>query len=293
MPVVFAAIAPHGFPIIPELSEDAEGGLATRAAMEELGRRCASAKPDAIVLAGPHGVRVNGTISLADVARAAGVLRWKDQTVEMNIPIDGPLTDQIAASARSRGVPVSLVGYAGNRRHQSVLPLDWGAITPLWFLGHGRNLVGKGDVLADPPDEDVGPPAVLITPSRELSRESMIEFGRALADAFQQNDKRIAFVASCDWAHTHRADGPYGFHQAAAEVDAIVLDAVRQHDLASLVSLDPGLVQNGAIDGLWQTLMLAGLLEQVPSRGELLSYEAPSYYGMLVAAYEPISAARH
>ena len=32
--------------------------------------------------------------------------------------------------------------------------------------------------------------------------------------------------------------------------------------------------------------MLGGLLERVPMRHDLLAYEAPSYYGMLVAAYE-------
>ena len=37
MSLVFAAMAPHGFPVIPDLSEDAEGGLKTRAAMEEMG----------------------------------------------------------------------------------------------------------------------------------------------------------------------------------------------------------------------------------------------------------------
>ena len=41
MPFMFAAIAPHGFPLIPDLSEDADGALATRAAMDELGRRAA------------------------------------------------------------------------------------------------------------------------------------------------------------------------------------------------------------------------------------------------------------
>ena len=74
MPVVFGCIAPHGFPIIPDLSDDAEGALATREAMHELGRRCAAAQPDVLVVAGPHGVRVNGAICLADVARGAAML---------------------------------------------------------------------------------------------------------------------------------------------------------------------------------------------------------------------------
>src|SRR5215216_7261747 len=167
MPLVFAAIAPHGFPLIPDLSDDADGALATRAAMEELGQRAAATGVEALVIAGPHGVRVDGAVSLADVARAAGRLAWQERAVELNVPVDGPLTDAIAATARSRGIPIAMVGYAGNRRDQSVLPLDWGVLTPLWFLGHGRNMPGHGDVIADPPAADIGPPAAIVTPSRK------------------------------------------------------------------------------------------------------------------------------
>lgn len=287
MPIVFAAIAPHGFPIIPDLSDDAEGGLATRDAMLELGRRCRAAAPDVIVIAGPHGVRVDGAICLADVARGAGTLRWEGRKVEMNVPVDAAMTDAVAAAARARDVPVAMAGYAGNRRNQSVLPIDWGVITPLWFLGHDRNMVGHGEVLAPAPAEDIGPPVVIVTPSRSLPRETMVTFGRAVADAATGTERKVAFVASCDWAHTHIEDGPYGFHPAADEVDALVVAAVRDNDPKRLATLSEQQVQDAAIDGLWQTLMLAGLMESVPMRVELLSYEAPRYYGMLVAAYVP------
>jgi aromatic ring-opening dioxygenase LigB subunit len=286
MPIVFAAIAPHGFPIIPELSDDADGALATRAAMVELGQRCREARPDTIVVAGPHGVRVEGTICLADVARAAGTLRWGGRQVEMNVPVDGEFTNRVAAAARQRAIPVAMAGYAGNRRYQSVLPLDWGLITPLWFLGHGQNRVGKGDVLAEPPDGDTGPPVVIVTPSRSLPRQTMVEFGRAVAEAASEQWPRVAFVASCDWAHTHRVDGPYGFHPAAAAVDDAVVAAVRDGDLLRLIELDEVDVDNAAIDGLWQLLMLAGAVEGTGLRPDVLSYEAPTYYGMIVAAYE-------
>ena len=149
MPMVFAAIAPHGFPIIPELSDDAEGGLATREAMHELGRRCAAARPDVIVVAGPHGVRVDGAICLADVARGAGTLRWHGRQVEMNVPVDGRLTDAVAEAAGARGVPIAMAGFAGNRRFQAAMPLDWGVITPLWFLGqkHARKIADAADIV--------------------------------------------------------------------------------------------------------------------------------------------------
>src|SRR5215207_11627848 len=176
MPLAFAAIAPHGFPLIPDLSDDAGGAMATRAAMEELGRRGAAAGVEALVIAGPHGVRVDGAVSLADTARAAGRLAWQGKAVELNVPVDGPLTDRVTATARSRCIPIAMVGYAGHRRDTSVLPLDWGLLTPLWFLGHGRNMPGHGDVLAEPPAADIGPSVVIVSPSRSVPRATLVEF---------------------------------------------------------------------------------------------------------------------
>ncbi len=287
MAIVFGAIAPHGFPIIPVLSDDAEGGLATREAMHELGRRAKTAGVEAIVIAGPHGFRVHDHVFLADVARGAGTLFWGGRKVEMNLPVDGALTDGIAAAARERGVPIALGGFAGNRRHQSVIPMDWGMMTPLWFLGHNRNLEGMGDVLAKPPTEDIGPPAVLVSPSRSMPREQLVAFGRAVARAAEADGRRVAFVASCDWGHCHREDGPYGFNPASAEVDAEVVAAVKANDLQRLDTISDDRANEAAIDGLWQTLMLAGVLDEVPMAVDFLGYEAPTYYGMLVASYQP------
>jgi aromatic ring-opening dioxygenase LigB subunit len=285
MPLVFAAIAPHGFPLIPALSDDAGGALATRAAMEDMGRRAEAAGVEAVVIAGPHGMRVEGAICLYDTARAAGTLAWQGKEVALNIPLDGPLTDAIAAEVQARGIPVAMAGFGGNRRYQSVMPMDWGILTPLWFLGHGRDMAGHGDVLADPPAEDIGPPAVIITPSRSLPREMLVEFGRAVGAAAAADPRRIAFVASCDWGHTHADSGPYGFHEEAAKVDAEIVAAVKANELMRLIDLDEDRARDAAIDGLWQTLMLAGVLETEPMDVDFLSYEAPTYYGVLVAAW--------
>jgi aromatic ring-opening dioxygenase LigB subunit len=287
MSLAFAAIAPHGFPLIPDLSDDAGGALATRAAMEELSRRAVAVGIEALVIAGPHGVRVEGAICLADTARAAGTLAWQERQVELNVPVDGPLTDAIAAKARERGIPIALTGYGGNRRDQSVLPLDWGILTPLWFLGHNLNMRGHGDVLADPPAADIGPPAVIVTPSRSLPRGTLVDFGRVVAEVSGAEPRRVGFIASCDWGHAHAATGPYGFHPESAAVDAEVVAAVQANDLMRLIDLDEGRARDAAIDGLWQALMLGGALDVTPMKVEFLSYEAPTYYGMLVAAWVP------
>jgi AmmeMemoRadiSam system protein B len=128
---------------------------------------------------------------------------------------------------------------------------------------------------------------VIITPSRVLPRTTMVDFGRAIADAAAESGRRVAFVASCDWGHRHREDGPYGFHPASAEVDALVVQAVADGDPGRLIELEESKVADAAIDGLWQTLMLAGVMAEVPMDSEVLCYEAPRYYGMLVASFTP------
>ncbi len=288
MPLVAAAMMPHGWMLIPELSADAEGVMATRKAMEKVGRRFADAGVEAIVLVGPHGTRVEGAMCLMDVGRAAGTVPYKGASVEANVPCDRPLIAAIRDAADRDGIPVAAAGFGGNRSDQSVAPMDWGALVPLWFLGHDANVPGSGDVLSPAPDTDTGPPVVLITPSRALDREMMVAFGRTLGHVFAADSRRIGFVASCDWAHTHSEDGPYGAHPKAAEVDGIVTAAVQANELHSLQSLPEEDVVAAAIDGLWQTLILAGIQDVTPCRAEFLSYEIGGYFGMIVAAYEPV-----
>ena len=107
-----------------------------------------------------------------------------------------------------------------------------------------------------------------------------------MAEVAANDPRRIAFIALCDSGHTHRADGPHGFQPESAAVDAEVV-AVTANELESLIDLDEGRAQNAAIDGHWQAVMLAGALKVVPMHFEFLSYESPTYFGMLVAVWSP------
>ncbi len=297
--IVFGAVMPHGWTLIPELDPAVAGVRGVYDAMREVGRRCAAARPDVIVVATPHGVRVDDAICLAGAGRAAGTLHGDGPTpgrmdaasrmVEMNIPVDLPLTETIAETARAAGVPIAVAGFAGNRAAESCIPLDWGVAVPAWFLGHGRNLIGLGNVLSAAPAEDIGPPVVIVTPSRRLPREAMVTFGEAVADAAGADGRRVAFVASCDWAHAH-AGSRYGASPAAAEVDGLVVEALKAGDPGRLIDLPEEKVQAAAIDGMWQALMLAGVLNRVPMRGAFLAYEVAAAFscGMAVAAFEPV-----
>jgi aromatic ring-opening dioxygenase LigB subunit len=63
--------------------------------------------------------------------------------------------------------------------------------------------------------------------------------------------------------------------------------AVESGDLTRLLEISDERAAEAAIDGLWQSLVLAGLLANSGYQPDLLSYEAPSYYGMIVATYQP------
>src|SRR5207247_568916 len=97
----------------------------------------------------------------------------------------------------------------------------------------------------------------------------------------------VALIASADHGHAHDPEGPYGFDPGAAEYDAHIVELVREHRLAELLQIDAGLVERAKADSFWQLLMLHGALGEDGWRGELLSYEAPTYFGMLCASYSP------
>lgn len=286
MPLVFAAMAPHGFSVIPDMHPTAEGGMATRAAMEEMGRRIQRAAPDVIVVATPHGFRVEGMVCVSDAGRGAGAIRWDDRVVEQNVPFDRAFALKLADAASAAGVPVAKASYGGGGA-SGVLPLDWGTITPVWFAAYPRNMCGRGDVLSPKPASDDGPAIVSVCPARGLEPELLIAFGRALVDAAEADGRRIAYIASCDWSHRHQAEGPYGFSEVAKPADARIVDAMRREDLLSLAAVTQEEISAAAMDGIPQTLILAGVVEKTGLAVDVLSYEAPTYYGMIVATYQP------
>lgn len=270
--MIFACVAPHGGECLPEFaSEHPERAARTRAAMAEMGRRLEALRPEVVVVANPHGLAVPGAFTLPLGAAAAGQLAEGEAVVTAAFPLDVDLAWDIAERAAARGLPVAPVFFPPG----APVPLDWGALIPLYYLGRSF----------DPP-----PRVVLITPTREVPLEAQVAMGHAVAEAAEASGRRVAFVASADQGHCHHPDGPYGYDEKSAEYDRFFCEAVAAGDLARLLKVDPELVERGKPDSLWQALILHGVLERVPMRGELLSYEVPTYFGMACAAYTPVGA---
>jgi aromatic ring-opening dioxygenase LigB subunit len=270
--LVFACIAPHGGLVISEIS-GAEGrkAVATRRAMEELGRRMTAARPETIVLVTPHGLPVSGAFSLLDARRVGGELHGAGGTVAVSFQVDNALNAAIAATACQCDVPVARLMCGPAAQPTACLPLDWGAVVPFWFIGRAL---------------DPAPRVVVACPDRDLPLALFPRFGQLVRHAAEQVGRRIAFIASADLGHAHDPCGPYGYDPAAAEYDAATIEAIEAQDLGRMLAWDPAWLERAKTDALWQILNLHGAIAGQRFRGELLSYEVPTYFGMLCAAYE-------
>lgn len=272
MPLVFAAIAPHGGIAIAEACppERRDVAAVTRRGMEELGRRYAAARPEAAIVLTPHNIHVEGAMAVVTAGWVAGALEGSPD-VSLRVPTDRGLAAAVADAIATEGIPVARVSYGANDAAAATFPMDWAVLVPLWFMG-GR---------ADPPVA-----TVVIVPARDLAHERHVAAGRAIARVAAASPARIALIASCDHGHGHDANGPYGFTPKSREFDEAVVAIVRRNDLSALLRMPEAFPVEAKADSYWQMLMLHGALGK-DWQGELLSYEAPTYYGMLCAAYAP------
>src|ERR1700680_1604357 len=275
MALVFAAIAPHGGLAIAEACAPEERDLAvvTQVGMRELGKLFAAAHPQAVVVATPHNVHIAGALGVVIAGRLAGSLGGAPPSVALDVPGEVTLSWLLLESLLACGLPAVGVSFGANDPASSVAPMDWGVLIPLWFMG-GR---------------DVPPlPLVVITPARDLSAATHVQAGAVIAAAAEASGLRVAFIASADHGHAHDPAGPYGYHPDARTYDELIVELVRGERLDRLSEIPIELVEQAKADSWWQMLMLHGATAS-GWRGRLISYEAPTYFGMLTAAYDPVS----
>jgi len=260
IPLVYACIAPHAGDLIDDLTKIE----LTRQTMLAMGEHLQALAPEISVIINPHGFRVQEALSIS-------VADWSPD-VKIDFEMDSDLAHDIADAATFANVPVVRYIYGACGCDSCYIPLDWGAVVPLYFMGH--RFTPK-------------PKLVHCSPMRDIPLATHYEFGRAIGRVIKESDKRIAFIASADQGHAHDVNGPYGFDPASTKYDAWMQDVIRNGNLDELLNTDPQLVEDGKPDSLWPTLVLAGILKENPMEAKLLSYEVNVYFGILCAEFTP------
>jgi aromatic ring-opening dioxygenase LigB subunit len=276
MTLTYACIAPHAGEAIEELtnSTTVHKFQKTRDGLRNLAVEVGRAKPDTIVIATPHNVRLWKKIGIVTSENSTGILKASPQSkayVTLKARCDVDFARKLLQRSTRRGLPVVGVNYGTSEGISSDLPMDWGTLIPLWFMM---------------PRCRKKPKIVIVTPSREIPLLKNFEFGHVIADeAEAERSRRIVFVASADQAHAYKRSGPYGFNARAKEYDQLVLDALSRNRIGEVMNIKSDLVKAAKPDSLWQMAILAGISDKVKLKANLVSYEVPTYFGMISAHF--------
>jgi aromatic ring-opening dioxygenase LigB subunit len=273
MPLEYACIMPHGGDIIPQLAVRKTEHLfvKTRESVRKIARDIRAVRPDTIVIASPHNLRLQNNIGIVTSENTTGQLSGpRGKKVSLSLKCDREFAQDLLQESSRKGLPVVGANYGTAEGPASDMPMDWGTLVPMWFVAK---------------EERVKARTVIVTPSREIPLRQNIALGTTIAEMAEKRKKRIVFIASADQAHAHKRSGPYGYHPSAAKYDELVSQAIRKNRIESISRLNKRFIEDAKPDSLWQMAMLAGLTRVVKMRVSLLSYEVPTYYGMICASF--------
>ncbi|HWI61453.1 MAG TPA: AmmeMemoRadiSam system protein A [Symbiobacteriaceae bacterium] len=269
--LVYTALVPHPPILIPAVGgEEVDRVRATHSAMEQVAADLARLQPETVVIISPHGPVFRDAIAVHMIDSIRGDLgAFRAPQVSFDLPIDRDLGALVVDSARQAGLPVAPVTEEWASEWQAER-LDHGTMVPLYFVLEGG---WKGKIL---------PIAMGM-----LSPVQLYAFGQALQEAIDRADRRIAVLASGDLSHRLTPDAPAGYHPEAHQFDREVVEALGRGDLGHLFRLDHNLCECAGECGLRPMMMLAGTLDGLQVKPQVLSYEGPFGVGYAVVPMVP------
>ena len=267
MSIVGAFIMPHPPVILPEVGHGREREIsATIRAFEICGDRLRALAPETVVVVSPHATTYADYFHISPGREAAGdMARFGSPETALRVRYDEALVQAISKAAARANVPA---GTLGEREKD----LDHGAFVPLYMV---RDACGDANIVR------IG--------LSGLSPLDHYRLGAAIAEAASALNRRVALLASGDLSHKLTADGPYGFAPEGAEYDGRVTHAMSSGDFLDFLTVSPELVEAAAACGSGSFQIMAGALDGLAVKPELLSYEGPFSVGYAVATFEPLS----
>ena len=268
MSVVGAVILPHPPALLPEVGRGQEQELAkTAASFEEAAARLAQWAPDTLIFFTPHSVAYQDYFHISPGKHASGsFVQFGTPSLALEADYDQELVDRICVHTREAMIPAGTFG-------EQDPALDHGVMVPLYFIQ--KQLPGC--------------PIVRIGLSG-MTPLDHYRMGKCVAAAAEDLGRRVAVVASGDLSHRLKEDGPYGFAPQGPEFDRQAARAMEQGDFLFFLTMDDTLCMEAAQCGLCAFQMMAGVLDGIAVKPELLSYEGPFGVGYAAAVFTPAGA---
>lgn len=265
MSILLSAIVPHPPIILPPIGQGQEREIrATIASYREIARRVRALSPDTIVIISSHATSYADYFHISPGSKARGDLkRFGAEQLQVSAVYDEEFTAALEKICKRAGV---FAGTKGEREKT----LDHGSIIPLSFLAE-RELTSE----------------VVRIGISALSAAEHYRLGKCIQKTAEELDRAVVVIASGDLSHKLLESGPYGYHASGPEFDRQATQAMAEGDFLRLMTLDAALCEEAAECGLGTFWVLAGTLDRMNVKSELLSYEGPFGVGYAVAAFTP------
>lgn len=266
MGLVASFALPHPPIILSQIGKgEEEKASKTIKAYEEIARQISLLKPDLIILVTPHNTSYLDYFHITNFRPKkinGDFEEFGFKEIKMQANLNEEFIVEFTKLASKSSFPA---GILGEKNHK----LDHGTMIPLHFVNKFYQ------------DYEL----VRISQSG-LGAKMHYKMGLLLAKTLQNLNLNAIFIASGDLSHKLNLNSPYGFDEDGPKYDEKVCEIFKNANFEELFTFDEDFLESAGECGQRSFLMMAGMLNELKIRSNLLSYEAPFGIGYLVASFE-------
>ncbi len=269
-------MVPHPPIILPEIGKGEERKIqATIDAYEKVADEIARLEPETIIVSSPHSIMYADYFHISPGIGAEGDMsRFNAPQVKFKEEYDMELVNEICKLARfkykDRASHTSEIqefpaGTMGERESS----LDHGTMIPLYFI---RKKYQKFKLVR------IG--------LSGLSLPMHYEMGQIIQNAVGNIGRKAVYIASGDLSHKMKEEGPYGYADEGPEYDEKLMQVCSKGAFDKLLDFDENFCEKAAECGHRSFVMMAGALDGVDVKAEMLSHEATFGVGYGICRFE-------
>lgn len=266
MGIKMTYMVPHPPLIVPDVGKGSEKKvLETINAYERVGWEISKIAPDTIIIVSPHSVMYSDYFHISPGERAQGNFgSFGAPEVKFDEEYDTEFVELLESYLKADGFP----GGTDGERDKD---LDHGTMVPLHFV---RKYSNKGKIVR------IGLSGLPLTEHYRLGM-----YIKKTAEALGRN---AVLIASGDLSHKLQLYGPYGFDPAGPVYDEKIMEAASLADFKGMLEFDEDLLDSAAECGHRSFVIMAGALDGVDVKPEVLSYQDVTGVGYGICIFEPL-----
>ena len=250
-------LMPHPPIMIPEIGKGEESKInKTILSCEKVAKDIAQKDVDTIILISPHGIVFRDAVAVVTENYIQGDLsKFNAADVSMKLEIDKTLTEAIIKLAKEKNILTASLNNQTAKSYGTNLELDHGAMIPLYYILKEKQY------------------KIVHIAYGMLSPLELYDFGMVIKEAVHSLGASTAFIASGDLSHRLKLSGPYSYSTYGKEFDSKLIKILEDGRIEELFSLNNKLISEAGECGLRSIYIMAGAMDGLNVKGEVLSYE--------------------